>query len=97
MQTARGKAFMDNEPTIGPTEPAEALSSGRSVLSLKAAPVLSSPNAIAYIALKLVLENGTTEIIALDQLAGEGLLKVLQTISGLGWKTDALTPAPVKH
>jgi hypothetical protein len=99
MQSERGKAFEDNEPTLSEDEIAAAHDDGRIVLSLKLKPRLSADGEhVAYMAVKLLLCDGSEPTtILFDRMAAEVMGHWAQTMKTYDWKTSSMQPGPSRH
>ncbi len=90
--TPRGQAFDAHEPELTEQEIEDAKNSGAIAVSFKGSPVLLSTTDIGFVAVKFALANGGFQTILLDQFSARSLDKLIQTMNGLAWKTDALRP-----
>jgi hypothetical protein len=97
MKTDRGKAFIDQEPSLSDDEITHARETGKYAVSFKGMPVLISSEDIGFMAIKFALADGTFETVLLDQLAGEALWQLLESVKQIDWKTKALKPGPSRH
>jgi hypothetical protein len=99
MQTERGKAFEEYEPTLSEDEIAAAHDTAKIVVSLKAKPHLDvTGNHIAYMAVKLALYDGSPPVTVLfDRFSAEALSHWVQTAKSLDWKTGPMTAGPAQH
>src|SRR5216684_4247634 len=97
MQTERGKAFEQYEPTIDKNETTAAFSAGATALSLAELPCLSDTGTIEYIAVKFALANGGFATVLLDRMAGAALKKLVDSADSINWDANALRPGPTAH
>jgi hypothetical protein len=98
MQTERGKAFDDNEPTLSESEITEAHDTAKIVVSFAAKPRLSPDGEhIAYMAVKLALYDGSPVTVLFDRFSAETLCQWVQTAQSVGWKTDSMRGGPSQH
>jgi hypothetical protein len=95
--TPRGKAFEDFEPEFSQEEADAAHDAARIVTSFAHKPVMDSKGNIGFLALKLALYDGSSEIILLDRFSAEILHHLIQTAKTLDWKADALKSGNVPH
>lgn len=98
MQTERGKAFDDYEPTLSENEIDEAHDAAKIVVSFKAKPRLSADgDFIAYLAVKLALYDGSSATVLLDRVSAEGLSHAVQTMKSIDWRTASMRGGPSRH
>ena len=96
-KTERGKEFGERRPTLSDDEIAAAHSQGRSVLSFKARNLQTSEESIGMIAIKLVLANGASEIVIVDQLDARLLHAHFDMANKTGWKTETAALGTTRH
>jgi hypothetical protein len=97
MQTERGKAFEQHEPTIDKTEAAEAFSAGAAALSLAGLPCLGDTGVIEYLAIKFALANGGFATVLLDRMAAAAVRRLIVSVESINWDGNALRAGPTPH
>jgi hypothetical protein len=97
MDTPRGKAFVEQEPELSEHEIERAKEERKIAISLRGKPVLLSVKEIGFIAVKFALADGTSQTVLLDRLSAAALRKLIQSVEGIDWKTDAVRPRGPKH
>ena len=97
VQHPRIKLFHDAEPEFTTNEIIESGEAGARVISLKVLPYVMPDKSIRYLGVKLILENGQTSIILLDQMAANALNIVVDSTNKIGWDGAVLVPSSTKH
>ena len=96
-QHPRTKLFNEAEPELTTNEIVESGEAGGRVVSLKVVHFLMPDKSIRYLGVKLVLENGQTPVILLDQLAANALNAVVDATNKISWDGASLLPPSTKH
>jgi hypothetical protein len=96
-KTPRGMAFDEREPELTDAEIQRARVEGKIAISFKGKPVLQSMNDIGFLAVKFALADGSFEVVLLDQFSARALGKLIDTVNGLEWKTDAVRPKGLQN
>jgi hypothetical protein len=97
MQTERGRLFEEKEPELPDDEVSRAHEDGKIVASFKGKPVVTTPEAISFIAVKFALHDGSFATVLLDFFAAQALRSLIETVDRTGWKTVAVTPGGTRH
>jgi hypothetical protein len=97
--TARRKAFEDNEPTLTGEEIVAAAENEQIVASLTVRPVLGmgQTDDIDYLSVKFALRDGSTSTLLLDQFSSEILHHAIQLVKNANWKADIMKSSGTAH